>query len=126
MLQRDRHKEVQQLQERIADLSQQLGARGERAQRLMEEKLQRNYERVGELLAGEAGVTAEPFRRRQRTGPAPRGRLQEHEHRVEALQEEKLSAGSEGSEAVQRLEEQLEMKEASIQKLAEHVQEPAR
>ncbi|XP_055263477.1 myosin phosphatase Rho-interacting protein isoform X5 [Moschus berezovskii] len=120
-LQRGRHKEVQQLQERIADLSQQLGA-SERAQRLMEEKLQRNYE----LLLGSCEREKQELLRslaeaedRARTFE---GRLQEHEHRVEALQEEKLSVGSEGSEAVQRLEEQLEMKEASIQKLAEHVQ----
>uniref|UniRef100_A0A8C6DVQ1 Myosin phosphatase Rho-interacting protein n=1 Tax=Moschus moschiferus TaxID=68415 RepID=A0A8C6DVQ1_MOSMO len=120
-LQQGRHKEVQQLQERIADLSQQLGA-SERAQRLMEEKLQRNYE----LLLGSCEREKQELLRslaeaedRARTFE---GRLQEHEHRVEALQEEKLSVGSEGSEAVQRLEEQLEMKEASIQKLAEHVQ----
>ncbi|XP_040101703.1 myosin phosphatase Rho-interacting protein isoform X3 [Oryx dammah] len=120
-LQRDRHKEVQQLQERIADLSQQLGA-SERAQRLMEEKLQRNYELLLGSCEREKQELLRSLAEAEDRARAFEGRLQEHEHRVEALQEEKLSAGSEGSEAVRRLEEQLEMKEASIQKLAEHVQ----
>ncbi|OWK15369.1 MPRIP [Cervus elaphus hippelaphus] len=120
-LQRDRHKEVQQLQERIADLSQQLGA-SERAQRLMEEKLQRNYELLLGSCEREKQELLRSLAEAEDRARAFEGRLQEHEHRVEALQEEKLSAGSEGSEAVQRLEQQLEMKEASIQKLAEHVQ----
>ena len=120
-LQRDRHKEVQQLQERIADLSQQLGA-SERAQRLMEEKLQRNYELLLGSCEREKQELLRSLAEAEDRARAFEGRLQEHEHRVEALQEEKLSPGSEGSEAVQRLEEQLEMKEASIQKLAEHVQ----
>uniref|UniRef100_A0A452EW48 Myosin phosphatase Rho-interacting protein n=1 Tax=Capra hircus TaxID=9925 RepID=A0A452EW48_CAPHI len=121
VLQRDRHKEVQQLQERIADLSQQLGA-SERAQRLMEEKLQRNYELLLGSCEREKQELLRSLAEAEDRARAFEGRLQEHEHQVEALQEEKLSAGSEGSEAVQRLEEQLEMKEASIQKLAEHVQ----
>ncbi|XP_043328324.1 myosin phosphatase Rho-interacting protein isoform X7 [Cervus canadensis] len=120
-LQRDRHKEVQQLQERIADLSQQLGA-SERAQRLMEEKLQRNYELLLGSCEREKQELLRSLAEAEDRARAFEGRLQEHEHRVEALQEEKLSAGCEGSEAVQRLEQQLEMKEASIQKLAEHVQ----
>uniref|UniRef100_A0A4W2E3E2 Myosin phosphatase Rho-interacting protein n=1 Tax=Bos indicus x Bos taurus TaxID=30522 RepID=A0A4W2E3E2_BOBOX len=120
-LQRDRHKEVQQLQERITDLSQQLGA-SERAQRLMEEKLQRNYELLLGSCEREKQELLRSLAEAEDRARAFEGRLQEHEHRVEALQEEKLSPGSEGSEAVQRLEEQLEMKEASIQKLAEHVQ----
>lgn len=120
-LQRDRHKEVQQLQERIADLSQQLGA-SERAQRLMEEKLQRNYELLLGSCEREKQELLRSLAEAEDRARAFEGRLQEHEHRVEALQEEKLSAGSKGSEAVQRLEQQLEMKEASIQKLAEHVQ----
>ncbi|XP_044795074.2 myosin phosphatase Rho-interacting protein isoform X6 [Bubalus bubalis] len=120
-LQRDRHKEVQQLQERIADLSQQLGA-SERAQRLMEEKLQRNYELLLGSCEREKQELLRSLAEAEDRARAFEGRLQEHEHRVEALQEEKLSPRSEGSEAVQRLEEQLEMKEASIQKLAEHVQ----
>ncbi|CAN0094957.1 unnamed protein product [Rangifer tarandus platyrhynchus] len=120
-LQRDRHKEVQQLQERIADLSQQLGA-SERAQRLMEEKLQRNYELLLGSCEREKQELLRSLAEAEDRARAFEGRLQEHEHRVEALQEEKLSTGSEGSEAVQRLEQQLEMKEASIQKLAEHVQ----
>ncbi|XP_052513435.1 myosin phosphatase Rho-interacting protein [Budorcas taxicolor] len=121
VLQRDRHKEVQQLQERIADLSQQLGA-SERAQRLMEEKLQRNYELLLGSCEREKQELLRSLAEAEDRARAFEGRLQEREHRVEALQEEKLSAGSEGSKAVQRLEEQLEMKEASIQKLAEHVQ----
>ncbi|XP_074176935.1 myosin phosphatase Rho-interacting protein isoform X2 [Rhinolophus sinicus] len=120
-LQRDRQKEVQRLQERIADLSQQLSA-SEQAQRLMEEKLQRNYELLLESCEKEKQVLLQNLKEVEDKASAYEDQLQDHEQRMEVLQREKLSAKFEGSEAVHQLEEQLEMKEASIQKLAEHVQ----
>ncbi|XP_060146183.1 myosin phosphatase Rho-interacting protein isoform X2 [Globicephala melas] len=120
-LQRDRQKEVQRLQERIADLSQQLSA-SERAQRLMEEKLQRNYELLLGSCEREKQELLQSLKEAEDRASAFEDRLQDHEQQMEVLQKEKLSAKSEGSEVVHRLEEQLEMKEASIQKLAEHVQ----
>ncbi|XP_032697164.1 myosin phosphatase Rho-interacting protein isoform X1 [Lontra canadensis] len=120
-LQRDRQKEVQRLQERIADLSQQLGA-SEQAQRLMEEKLQRNYELLLESCEKEKQVLLQNLKEVEDKASAYEDQLQDHEQQMEVLQKEKLSAKCEGSEVVHQLEEQLEMKEASIQKLAEHVQ----
>ncbi|KAF6299117.1 myosin phosphatase Rho interacting protein [Rhinolophus ferrumequinum] len=120
-LQRDRQKEVQRLQERIADLSQQLSA-SEQAQRLMEEKLQRNYELLLESCEKEKQVLLQNLKEVENKASAYEDQLQDHEQQMEVLQKEKLSAKFEGSEAVHQLEEQLEMKEASIQKLAEHVQ----
>ncbi|XP_014644924.1 PREDICTED: myosin phosphatase Rho-interacting protein isoform X2 [Ceratotherium simum simum] len=120
-LQRDRQKEVQRLQERIADLSQQLSA-SEQAQRLMEEKLQRNYELLLESCEKEKQVLLRNLKEVEDKASAYEDQLQDHEQQLEVLQKEKLSAKCEGSEVVRRLEERLEMKEASIQKLAEHVQ----
>ncbi|XP_055992920.1 myosin phosphatase Rho-interacting protein isoform X1 [Sorex fumeus] len=120
-LQKDRQKEVQRLQERIADLSQQLSA-SEQAQRLMEEKLQRNYELLLESCEKEKQALLQNLKEVEDKACAYEDQLQDHEQQMEVLQKEKLSAKFEGSEVVHRLEEQLEMKEASIQKLAEHVQ----
>ncbi|XP_034503288.1 myosin phosphatase Rho-interacting protein isoform X3 [Ailuropoda melanoleuca] len=120
-LQRDRQKEVQRLQERIADLSQQLGA-SEQAQRLMEEKLQRNYELLLESCEKEKQVLLQNLKEVEDKASAYEDQLQDHEQQLEVLQKEKLNAKFEGSEVVHQLEEQLEMREASIQKLAEHVQ----
>ncbi|XP_025283891.1 myosin phosphatase Rho-interacting protein isoform X2 [Canis lupus dingo] len=120
-LQRDRQKEVQRLQDRIADLSRQLGA-SERAQRLMEEKLQANYELLLESCEKEKQVLLRNLKEMEDKASAYEDQLQDREQQMEVLQKEKLSAKFEGSEVVHRLEEQLQMKEASIQKLAEHVQ----
>lgn len=120
-LQRDRQKEVQRLQERIADLSQQLSA-SEQAQRLMEEKLQRNYELLLESCEKEKQVLLQNLKEVEDKASAYEDQLQDHEQQMEVLQKEKLSASFEGSQVVQQLEEQLQVKEASIQTLAEHVQ----
>lgn len=120
-LQRDRQKEVQRLQERIAELSQQLST-SEQAQRLMEEKLQRNYELLLESCEKEKQVLLQNLKEVEDKASAYEDQLQDHEQQMEVLQKEKLSAKCEGSEVVHQLEEQLEMKEANIQKLAEHVQ----
>ncbi|XP_074198023.1 myosin phosphatase Rho-interacting protein isoform X5 [Camelus bactrianus] len=120
-LQRDRQKEVQRLQERIADLSQQLGT-SEQAQRLMEEQLQRNYELLLGSCAEEKRGLLRSLKEAEDRASALEDRLQGHEQQLEVLHQEKLSAKAEGSEAVQRLEEQLEEKEASLQELAARVQ----
>ncbi|XP_021561563.1 myosin phosphatase Rho-interacting protein isoform X1 [Carlito syrichta] len=120
-LQRDRQKEVQRLQERIADLSQQLGA-SEQAQRLMEEKLQRNYELLLESCEKEKQALLHNLKEVEDKASAYEDQLQGHAQQVEALQKEKLSATFEGSEQVHQLEEQLEAREASVRRLAEHVQ----
>lgn len=120
-LQRDRQKEVQRLQERIADLSQQLGA-SEQAQRLMEEKLQRNYALLLESCEEEKKALLQNLKEVEDKASAYEDQLQGHAQQVEALQKEKLSAKCEGSEQVHQLEEQLEAREASIRQLAEHVQ----
>ncbi|XP_008582472.1 PREDICTED: myosin phosphatase Rho-interacting protein isoform X1 [Galeopterus variegatus] len=120
-LQRDRQKEVQRLQERIANLSQQLGA-SEQAQRLMEEKLQRNYELLLESCEKEKQALLQNLKEVEDKASAYEDQLQGHAQQVEALQKEKLSAKFEGSEQVHQLEEQLEAREASLRKLAEHVQ----
>ncbi|XP_047399157.1 myosin phosphatase Rho-interacting protein isoform X4 [Sciurus carolinensis] len=120
-LQRDRQKEVQRLQERIADLSQQLGA-SEQAQRLMEEKLQRNYALLLESCEEEKQALLQNLKEVEDKASAYEDQLQGHAQQVEALQKEKLSAKCEGSEQVHQLEEQLEAREASIRQLAEHVQ----
>ncbi|XP_021103258.1 myosin phosphatase Rho-interacting protein isoform X3 [Heterocephalus glaber] len=120
-LQRDRQKEVQKLQERIADLSQQLGA-SEQAQRLMEEKLQRNYALLLESCEEEKQALLQNLKEVEDKAIAYEDQLQGHAQQVEALQKEKLSAKCEGSEQVHQLEEQLEAREASICQLAKHVQ----
>ncbi|KAM9695659.1 myosin phosphatase Rho-interacting protein isoform 1-T1 [Trichechus inunguis] len=120
-LQRDRQREVQRLQERIADLSQQLGA-SEQAQRLMEEQLQRNYEQLLESCEKEKQVLLKSLKEVEDKASAYEDELQDREQQVEVLQKEKLSAKFKGSERVRQLEEQLERKEASIQELAKHVQ----
>ncbi|KAM4844243.1 myosin phosphatase Rho-interacting protein isoform 1-T1 [Thomomys bottae] len=120
-LQRDRQKEVQRLQERIADLSQQLGA-SEQAQRLMEEKLQRNYTLLLESCEEEKQALLQNLKEMEDKASAYEDQLQGHAQQVEALQKEKLSATCEGSEQVHQLEEQLEAREASIRQLAQHVQ----
>ncbi|XP_069883642.1 myosin phosphatase Rho-interacting protein isoform X4 [Dipodomys merriami] len=120
-LQRDRQKEVQRLQERIADLSQQLGA-SEQAQRLMEEKLQRNYTLLLESCEEEKQALLQNLKEVEDKASAYEDQLQGHAQQVEALQKEKLSATCEGSEQVHQLEEQLEAREASIRQLAQHVQ----
>ncbi|XP_029424952.1 myosin phosphatase Rho-interacting protein isoform X5 [Nannospalax galili] len=120
-LQRDRQKEVQRLQERIAELTQQLGT-SEQAQHLMEEKLQRNYALLLESCEQEKQTLLQNLKEVEDKASAYEDQLQGHVQQVEALQKEKLSATCEGSEQVHQLEEQLEVREASIHQLTQHVQ----
>ncbi|XP_010190354.1 PREDICTED: myosin-11-like [Mesitornis unicolor] len=121
-LQRDHQKEVQRLQDRIADLSGQLNA-SEQARSLMEEKLQKNYEALLESCEREKQVLLRSLKEVEDKANEYENQLQNSEQQMEILQKEKLSAKFEGSELVHQLEEQLGMKEASIQKLAEHIKE---
>uniref|UniRef100_A0A8B9QFR3 Myosin phosphatase Rho interacting protein n=1 Tax=Apteryx owenii TaxID=8824 RepID=A0A8B9QFR3_APTOW len=121
-LQRDHQKEVQRLQDRIADLSRQLNA-SEQARILMEEKLQKNYEALLESCEKEKQVLIQSLKEVEDKANEYENQLQNNEQQMEILQKEKLSAKFEGSEIVHQLEEQLVMKEASIQKLAEHIKE---
>nr|XP_044986614.1 myosin phosphatase Rho-interacting protein isoform X2 [Jaculus jaculus] len=120
-LQRDRQKEVQRLQERIAELSQQLGA-SEQAQHLMEEKLQRNYTLLLESCEQEKQALLQNLKEVEDKASAYEDQLQGHAQQVGALQKEKLNATCESSEQVHRLEEQLEVREASLRQLAQHMQ----
>ncbi|XP_051633519.1 myosin phosphatase Rho-interacting protein isoform X5 [Manacus candei] len=121
-LQRDHQKEVQRLQDRIADLSGQLNA-SEQARVLMEEKLQKNYEALLESCEREKQVLIQSLKEVEDKANEYENQLQNSAQQMEILQKEKLSAKFEGSELVHQLEEQLVMKEASIQKLAEHIKE---
>ncbi|NXD10684.1 MPRIP protein, partial [Nothocercus nigrocapillus] len=121
-LQRDHQKEVQRLQDRIADLSRQLNA-SEQARMLMEEKLQKNYEALLESCEKEKQVLIRSLKEAEDKANEYENQLQNNEQQMEILQKEKLSAKFEGSEIVHQLEEQLVMKEASILKLAEHIKE---
>ncbi|XP_064529346.1 myosin phosphatase Rho-interacting protein isoform X5 [Pseudopipra pipra] len=121
-LQRDHQKEVQRLQDRIADLSGQLNA-SEQARVLMEEKLQKNYEALLESCEREKQVLIRSLKEVEDKANEYENQLQNSAQQMEILQKEKLSAKFEGSELVHQLEEQLVMKEASIQKLAEHIKE---
>ncbi|XP_061849799.1 myosin phosphatase Rho-interacting protein isoform X4 [Colius striatus] len=121
-LQRDHQKEVQRLQDRIADLSRQLNA-SEQTRILMEEKLQKNYEALLESCEREKQVLLRSLKEVEDKANEYENQLQNSEQQMEILQKEKLSAKFEGSELVHQLEEQLVMKEASIQKLTEHIKE---
>ncbi|XP_040604685.1 myosin phosphatase Rho-interacting protein isoform X3 [Mesocricetus auratus] len=120
-LQRDRQKEVQRLQECIAELSQQLGT-SEQAQNLMEKKLKRNYTLLLESCEQEKQALLQNLKEVEDKASAYEEQLQGHVQQVEALQKEKLSEKCKGSEQVQLLEEELEAREASIRQLAQHVQ----
>ncbi|XP_034360807.1 myosin phosphatase Rho-interacting protein isoform X4 [Arvicanthis niloticus] len=120
-LQRDRQKEVQKLQECIAELSQQLGT-SEQAQRLMEKKLKRNYTLLLESCEQEKQALLQNLKEVEDKASAYEDQLQGHVQQVEALQKEKLSETCKGNEQVHKLEEELEAREASIRQLAQHVQ----
>ncbi|XP_036012626.1 myosin phosphatase Rho-interacting protein isoform X14 [Mus musculus] len=96
-LQRDRQKEVQRLQECIAELSQQLGT-SEQAQRLMEKKLKRNYTLLLESCEQEKQALLQNLKEVEDKASAYEDQLQGHVQQVEALQKEKLSETCKGSE----------------------------
>ncbi|XP_069501841.1 myosin phosphatase Rho-interacting protein isoform X2 [Ambystoma mexicanum] len=115
-LQRDHQKEMQRLQERLADVSGQLLA-SEKARILTEEKLQKNYEILLESGEKEKQVLLLNLKETEDKVREYEQLLQDDEQQMEVLQKEKLNVKLEGSEIVHVLEEKLEFKEASIQKL---------
>ncbi|XP_039223989.1 myosin phosphatase Rho-interacting protein isoform X2 [Crotalus tigris] len=119
-LQRDYQKEVQRLQDRIADLSLQLSA-GEQSRMLMEKKLQKNYESLLESCEREKQILIQSLKEAEDKASEYENQLQNNEQQKEILLKEKLTAKFESSELVHQLEDQLEKKEASIQKLVEHI-----
>ncbi|XP_062999296.1 myosin phosphatase Rho-interacting protein isoform X2 [Elgaria multicarinata webbii] len=119
-LQRDYQKEVQRLQDRIADLSRQLSA-SEQSRMSMEEKLQKNYEALLESCEREKQVLIQSLKEVEDKASEYENELQNNAQQMEILQKEKLTAKFESSEIIHQLEEQLEMKEDSIQKLVEHI-----
>ncbi|XP_070617505.1 myosin phosphatase Rho-interacting protein isoform X3 [Erythrolamprus reginae] len=119
-LQRDYQKEVQRLQDRIADLSLQLSA-GEQSRMLMEKKLQKNYESLLESCEREKQLLIRSLKEAEDKASEYEDQLQNNEQEKEILLKEKLSAKFESSELVHQLEDQLEIKEASIRKLVEHI-----
>ncbi|KAM3826963.1 myosin phosphatase Rho-interacting protein isoform 3-T3 [Vipera latastei] len=119
-LQRDYQKEVQRLQDRIADLSLQLSA-GEQSRMLMEKKLQKNYESLLESCEREKQILIQSLKEVEDKASEYENQLQNNEQQKEILLKEKLTAKFESSELVHQLEDQLEKKEASIQKLVEHI-----
>ncbi|XP_025029757.1 myosin phosphatase Rho-interacting protein isoform X4 [Python bivittatus] len=119
-LQRDYQKEVQRLQDRIADLSLQLSA-SEQSRMLMEKKLQKNYESLLESCEREKQVLIQSLKEVEDKANEYENQLQNNEQQKEILLKEKLTAKFESSEIVHQLEDQLEMKEASIRKLVEHI-----
>ncbi|ETE63299.1 Myosin phosphatase Rho-interacting protein, partial [Ophiophagus hannah] len=119
-LQRDYQKEVQRLQDRIADLSLQLSA-GEQSRMLMEKKLQKNYESLLESCEREKQILIQSLKEAEDKASEYENQLQNNEQQKEILLKEKLSAKFESSELVHQLEDHLEMKEASIRKLVEHI-----
>uniref|UniRef100_A0A8C6XV97 Myosin phosphatase Rho interacting protein n=1 Tax=Naja naja TaxID=35670 RepID=A0A8C6XV97_NAJNA len=119
-LQRDYQKEVQRLQDRIADLSLQLSA-GEQSRMLMEKKLQKNYESLLESCEREKQILIQSLKEAEDKASEYESQLQNNEQQKEILLKEKLSAKFESSELVHQLEDHLEMKEASIRKLVEHI-----
>ncbi|XP_063170956.1 myosin phosphatase Rho-interacting protein isoform X2 [Candoia aspera] len=120
-LQRDYLKEVQRLQDRIADLSLQLSA-SEQSRMLMEKKLQKNYESLLESCEREKQVLIQSLKEVEDKASEYENQLQKNEQQKEILLKEKLTAKFESSEIVHQLEDQLEMKETSIRKLVEHIQ----
>ncbi|XP_069066154.1 myosin phosphatase Rho-interacting protein isoform X2 [Pleurodeles waltl] len=115
-LKRDYQKEMQRLQERLADLSSQLVA-SEKARISTEERLQNNYETLLENGQKEKQVLLQSLKETEDKVREYEQLLQDDEQQMEALQKEKLNVKREGSEIVHVLEEQLDLKEASIQKL---------
>ncbi|XP_078521353.1 myosin phosphatase Rho-interacting protein isoform X3 [Lissotriton helveticus] len=117
-LKRDYQKEMQRLQERLADLSSQLVA-SEKARISTEERLQKNYETLLENGQKEKQVLLLSLKEAEDKVREYEQLLQDDEQQMEALQKEKLNVKLEESEIVHVLEEQLELKEASIQKLTD-------
>uniref|UniRef100_H3AIR9 Myosin phosphatase Rho-interacting protein n=1 Tax=Latimeria chalumnae TaxID=7897 RepID=H3AIR9_LATCH len=121
-LQRDHQKDIQRLQEKISDLTSQLAAI-EQTQLLKEERFQKNNEILWENHEKEKQVLKQNVKEAEDKVRKLEDRLQNAEQQMEQLLKEKLTANLESSEIVHQFEEQIELKEASIQTLSIHMKE---
>ncbi|XP_053550582.1 myosin phosphatase Rho-interacting protein isoform X2 [Bombina bombina] len=121
-LQKDYQKEMQRLQDKLAELSFQLAA-SEQAQVLTEERLQKNYEELLVSCEKEKQLLLNNLKETEERLVEYEDRLQENEQLMEVLQKKKLHANAENSIIVHHLEEQLVKKESRIQKLEEYAKE---
>ncbi|XP_029433295.1 myosin phosphatase Rho-interacting protein isoform X2 [Rhinatrema bivittatum] len=121
-LQRDYQKEMQKLQDRLADLSRLLSA-SEQAQMLTEERLQKNYDILLESGEKEKQVLIQNLKEMEDKVREYEERLQANEQQMEVLQKEILNVKLESSEIVHQLEEHLEEKDVCSRQLAERIRE---
>ncbi|XP_066544896.1 early endosome antigen 1 isoform X2 [Amia ocellicauda] len=121
-LQRDYLKEVQRLQDRLAEVTNQL-ITTEQTQTLKEERFQRNYEMLKESQEKEKESLTRRLVEAEGKVRELEDRLQEAEQQVEDLLKEKRATGLESSEVVHQLEEQLAIRTSTIQKLTENIRE---
>ncbi|MGH0128009.1 UNVERIFIED_CONTAM: hypothetical protein FKN15_062416 [Acipenser sinensis] len=121
-LQRDYQKEVQKLQDRLTEVTSQL-VTTEQAQGLKEERVQKNYEMLRESHEKEKESLALSLVEAERKVREFEDRLQEAEQQVDNLQMEKRTTTLESSEVVHHLEEELVIKNVTIQKLTENIRD---
>ncbi|XP_041085125.1 thyroid receptor-interacting protein 11 isoform X2 [Polyodon spathula] len=121
-LQRDYQKEVQKLQDRLTEVTSQLVIT-EQAQGLKEERVQQNYEMLRESHEKEKESLALSLVEAEGKVREFEDRLQEAEQQVDSLQKEKRTTTLESSEVVHHLEEELVIKNVTIQKLTKNIRD---
>ncbi|KAK6475965.1 protein outspread isoform X1, partial [Huso huso] len=121
-LQRDYQKEVQKLQDRLTEVTSQL-VTTEQAQGLKEERVQKDYKMLCESHEKEKESLALSLVEAERKVREFEDRLQEAEQQVDNLQKEKRTTTLESSEVVHHLEEELVIKNVTIQKLTENIRD---
>ncbi|KAJ8245817.1 hypothetical protein GJAV_G00260620 [Gymnothorax javanicus] len=121
-LQRDHLKEVQKLQERLAEVTGRLIAT-EEAQALKEERLQKNLHVLHERQEKERLSLVRRLAEAEGKGQELEERLQEAEQQAESLLREKRTSGLVCSEVVHQMEQQLAIKADAIEKLQEAVRQ---
>ncbi|MGH0137459.1 UNVERIFIED_CONTAM: hypothetical protein FKN15_024601 [Acipenser sinensis] len=121
-LQRDYQKEVQKLQDRLTEVTSQL-VTTEQAQARKEERVQKNYEVLRESHEKEKESLALTLVEAEEKVREFEDRLQEAEQQVDDLQKEKRATTLESSEVVHHLEEELVVKNVTIQKLTKNIRD---
>ncbi|XP_040296785.1 myosin phosphatase Rho-interacting protein isoform X2 [Bufo bufo] len=121
-LQKDYQKEAQRLQDKLASLQAQLDA-SEQAQRLIEERLQMNYEELLDRSEKEKQLLILNLKETEARLVEYEDKLQEKDQVMEVLQKEKLNDGAEASVLVHHLEEQLVGRDGAIHRLKEWIRE---
>ncbi|KAG8433368.1 hypothetical protein GDO86_017592, partial [Hymenochirus boettgeri] len=121
-LQRDHQKEMQRLEDKLADLRSQLDA-SEQARVQTEERLKGNYEDLLGNYEKEKQVLLHNLKETEDKLVEYENKVQENDQLVEIAQKEKLSANAEISIIVHHLEEQLGIQVLKVQKLEEYVTE---